>query len=99
MEMSIEEIILGLELTSHSVPCYTACRNRGMSDDEAEVFVNKAVNAASEALEKLRPKMPVAGNNNGPDAYTACPFCEAYLEEYQQFCTECGQALDWGDER
>lgn len=44
------------------------------------------------ALEKQIPKKPV---NRKGTTYFYCPCCDS--NNINQYCADCGQALDWGD--
>ena len=46
-----------------------------------------------EAVEKQIPKM-VEGNDY---VVRYCPNCNAVLDDYYNFCSCCGQALDWSE--
>lgn len=68
---------------------------------------NEACRAAVKALEKQIPKKPDyegdGYDNNGNMIYDTwiCPNCGKYYEvdyDNYDFCPNCGQALDWGDE-
>ena len=58
----------------------------------------KAINIASEAIDKQIPKKPI---EKSPWVYH-CPRCdsrtieEAFIKKFK-FCPDCGQALDWSD--
>lgn len=61
----------------------------------------KASNIAIKALEKQIPKKPKMRHFKKYDRYNDgwCPCCESYVieENNKNFCSECGQRLDWGD--
>jgi len=54
----------------------------------------------SKALEKQIPKKPLRGYtckaNN--DSWRSCPVCHARQHNTHKYCSQCGQALDWGKE-
>ena len=57
-----------------------------------------AIDMAIEALEKQIPRKPVEQGD--------CPTCGRYVGyldtitwELPKYCVECGQALDWGEEK
>lgn len=52
-----------------------------------------AMEIAVEAMEKQipkKPKMPL-------DAYWTCPICGRKVEHQFEYCTSCGQAIDWSE--
>lgn len=53
------------------------------------------------ALEKQIPQkaynVKTVPNDNYIN-YGDCPCCNADVFEYQHYCMDCGQALDWSDE-
>lgn len=62
--------------------------------------VNEACRMGMESLKKQMPKKPE------PDCYSGkylCPAChqeESYsVDGLGNYCSKCGQALDWSDER
>ena len=58
------------------------------------------VQLALEALEKQIPKKP-NGKFNVPNyvlAYGICPSCGLGVNSDMKFCSECGQAIDWGED-
>ncbi len=66
----------------------------------------KSLEMAIEALEKQIPKKPYIQQIEVYDCYE-CPNCDSFLgyvseckEEYYQnnYCPECGQSIDWGNE-
>lgn len=62
-------------------------------------FLSNAV----EALAKQIPKRPnnivyeVTGSFEGTFAQFDCPSCRTEVNHLQNYCPECGQALDWED--
>lgn len=58
-----------------------------------------AHNRAIEALEKQIPQKPLRGYtckaNN--DSWRSCPVCHARQWNTHKYCSQCGQALDWGE--
>ena len=54
-----------------------------------------AFEEAIESLEKQIPKKPIDDYRYKPKI---CPFCHTFLENYQSFCDNCGQAIDWSEE-
>ena len=61
----------------------------------------KVLNMAINALEKQIPKKPKMRHIEKYDRYNDgwCSCCEAYVieESNKNFCSECGQKLDWSD--
>lgn len=60
---------------------------------------DKEIKTLQELVDKETPKKPEF--NCDEDIYT-CPYCgkkyETYYDGYQKnYCSECGQALDWSD--
>lgn len=64
---------------------------------------NECIELCKKALEKQIPKKPL--HESLADRF--CPVCGAYInfdalnesaEEAPEFCSGCGQALDWGDD-
>lgn len=55
------------------------------------------------ALEKTAPRKPLLAFADGVTAdgsivqrtALVCPSCKSFLVERQNYCTKCGQALDW----
>ena len=50
---------------------------------------------AIECIEKQIPKKPISDYRYRPKI---CPFCHDFLENYQNFCDNCGQRIDWSEE-
>lgn len=59
---------------------------------------NKVIALACKALEKQIPKKPKLDNDNGIYETEHCPNCYRKLFPNEHHC-QCGQALDWGDEK
>ena len=55
-----------------------------------------AIDLAKQALEKQIPKPVVLSTVD----YPRCPVCGGYvsIDMEEQYCSVCGQALDWEDE-
>lgn len=55
---------------------------------------------AIEALEKQIPKKPYGTNGNWMNlSMNRCPYCKTYpLNPKDDYCPNCGQALDWEKE-
>ena len=64
----------------------------------------KGLDIAIECIEKQIPKKPlhfIQTFENGCDdwEYDCCPICgNGVTEDYDNYCSNCGQALDWSDE-
>ena len=58
-----------------------------------------AIDTAIEALEKQIPKTPL-DKTKSMDDYGYCPNCRKIIDDYNDFnfCSTCGQAIDWRDE-
>lgn len=60
----------------------------------------KALNVAIEAIDKQISKKPIRLPANHPFYYEAgdCPTCgvSVYISD-NKYCSQCGQALDWGE--
>ena len=59
---------------------------------EHDTISDDVKDIAIEALEKQIPKKPIKW-----DSEYICPECSAdlYIENEEDYCTDCGQALDW----
>ena len=57
----------------------------------------KEIKIAIEALEKQILKKPIEKytDYDGTEA-GLCPFCNEGVDEEMNFCSYCGQAIDWG---
>ena len=69
-------------------------------DDACE---NCEINAAIKALEKQIPKKPVS-KYKYRDGENVCPSCETesrcrIVMSWVKFCPDCGQAIDWEEEK
>ena len=61
---------------------------------------NKAISMAIEALDKQILKKPIEKytDHDGTEA-GLCPFCNEGVDEKMNFCSYCGQAIDWSDDK
>ena len=53
-----------------------------------------------EAIDRQIPKRPhniKTAPSNCYISYGDCPCCNANVFEYQHYCIDCGQKIDWGD--
>ena len=69
-----------------------------MKDEHVEQF-KEAYRIAIEALEKQTPRKSVLTFKSNEYLIArshCCPVCKSSIIEYQKFCDECGQKLDWG---
>ena len=62
------------------------------------MMLQEAVDMAIQALEKQIPKKPYKDNENGVYEKDYCPTCHRSLFPNDHHC-ECGQAIDWSDEK
>lgn len=56
------------------------------------VYITEALQMAIEALERQIPKKPNIYNK-----FERYCECGAIVKTYQNYCYDCGQALDWSD--
>ena len=60
--------------------------------------IYKAHDIAIEALEKQIPKKPLLVPEGESKIHTfKCPTCGSY--RVRKFCDDCGQAIDWSEEK
>ena len=73
----------------------------GFNGQEAKIkAVEEACLLACEALEKQMPKKPIEKYVDHDDAEAGlCPFCNEGVDEKMNFCSYCGQAIDWSDDK
>ena len=69
------------------------CYSQGNFGEQKEAF-QMAINA----LEKQIPKKPEEMDCIGFDTLV-CPKCKMALYLYEPYCDNCGQAIDWSDEK
>lgn len=66
-----------------------------MTNEETQELA-RILSFAGEAIERQRPKRVFYNIKNYE---CSCPNCGWDFEyKYENFCSHCGQALDWGDE-
>lgn len=58
----------------------------------------KAMRHAVEALEYREPKKPNYGMAQG-HRWRSCPTCCARVLNTYKFCDQCGQAIDWSEQK
>ena len=59
-------------------------------------YTANAIDTAINALEKQIPKKPIEKFAFSDDIGAGlCPFCNEGVNEEMNFCSYCGQALDW----
>ena len=61
--------------------------------------VIKVIRSIVEALEKQilkKPKWIIVNLDYGA-GYYGCPCCQHHVKESDDFCSKCGQHLDWGE--
>ena len=68
------------------------CYSQGNFGEQKEAF-----SVAINALEKQIPKKPKERDCIGFNTLV-CPVCKEALYLYEQYCDNCGQAIDWSDE-
>ena len=61
-------------------------------------YTTYAIDLAIEALDKQILKKPIEKytDHDGTEA-GLCPFCNEGVDEKMNFCSYCGQAIDWED--
>ena len=58
----------------------------------------KEIDAAIDALEKQIPKKPIM-RKDVAETYYICPECEWEVDKFDDnYCSDCGQKLDWSSE-
>lgn len=60
----------------------------------------EALRIAIEVIEKQEPRHVMASKSRyGGRVHMIyiCPRCEALNSKYSYYCTDCGQALEWGE--
>lgn len=62
------------------------------------VMLQESIGIAIRALEKQIPKKPKKIDCIGFDSLV-CYECKKALYLYEPYCDNCGQAIDWGDEK
>ena len=71
----------------------------GFNGQEAKIKAGEeACLLACKALEKQIPKKPYKDNENGVYEKEHCPSCHRSLFPNDHHC-ECGQAIDWEDDK
>lgn len=62
-------------------------------------YTKYAIDLAIEALDKQILKKPIEKytDYDGTEA-GLCPFCNEGVDEKMNFCSYCGQAIDWSDD-
>ena len=59
-------------------------------------YITYAITLAIEALDKQIPKKPIEPFAFSDDIRAGlCPFCNEGVNEEMNFCSYCGQAIDW----
>ena len=63
-------------------------------------YTTYAIDLAIEALDKQILKKPIEKytDYDGTEA-GLCPFCNEDVDEKMNFCSYCGQAIDWSDDK
>lgn len=57
----------------------------------------KALALGMKALKKQIPQKPLSGADHYA-SWRSCPVCHSKQHNTYNYCTHCGQALDWGKE-
>ena len=72
----------------------------GVSHDIFSEPVTTYAKLAIDSLEKQIPKKPIEKytDHDGTEA-GLCPFCNEGVDEKMNFCSYCGQAIDWSDDK
>lgn len=81
--MTYEEVLNGIKQE-----CDICQTSNNCVEDECIWFMCK------EVINKQIPKKPIDDFRYKPKI---CPSCHAFLKEYQNFCDNCGQKIEWGD--
>lgn len=91
-----------LKYFDNELNCYSSSKNVSIM---TKAF---AYQEAIKALEKQIPMKPANlkemymdfgnGQKIGVDAYGDCPTCKNHLYNGANYCSKCGQKLDWGEE-
>ena len=70
-----------------------------MSIYHIDKYTTYAIDLAIEALDKQILKKPIEKytDYDGTEA-GLCPFCNEGVDEKMNFCSYCGQAIDWEDD-
>ena len=69
------------------------CYSQGNFGQQKEAF-----SVAINALEKQIPNKPKERDHIGFNTLV-CPVCKGALYLYEPYCDNCGQKLDWSDEK
>lgn len=83
---------------------YTSITTLACGSNLVEVSAESAIETALQALKKQMP-MKFVSNSDDEQGYQLCPQCHNIIcsnddDNYfsvDKYCSECGQALDWGD--
>lgn len=81
---------------------YDAEINEEVFDNTSEVNelleLNKTVSEAFDALERQIPKKPICREQGTTVILNGvCPKCSNAVHEYDNYCSFCGQKLNWED--
>ena len=78
------------------IPNYSYGRRKGLKDEESETIVYKAVNSAINVLEKQIFVQPSDVEFAEILGYkTGMCVCGEELVEYETYCWNCGQKINW----
>lgn len=64
-------------------------------------YDKQALSIACDSIERQMPKAPlhILLNSEYSIAAGVCPCCDSYTSSKMKFCSQCGQALDWGEKQ
>ena len=63
-------------------------------------YTTYAIDLAIEALDKQILKKPIEKYTDHDSTEAGlCPFCNEGVDEKMNFCSYCGQAIDWSDDK
>lgn len=84
--------------------CCPNCSTNGCKDCSIEKICNATakqwVDTIQELVDKATPKKPIRFKNSVYISNPKCPICKTTPHTgNQKYCDECGQALDWSDEK
>ena len=73
----------------------------GFDGERAKIeAVNDAIKIACEAIDKQITKKPEIVIKDNKYQYCCCPNCgNEYIVAGLRYCVDCGQRLDWGEEK
>ncbi len=66
-----------------------------------DVYFKKEVKLLQELVERVTPKKPIVKNEFYDELYgdiKYCPNCNSMFEYMDEYCSECGQNIDWSED-